>query len=159
MFFSVQSLTYPNFISFTRGTLYFQPVLSERTKCAARESGFLSPRSDSVLEFGTKRSQVQILSPRPKIGRKSSNFRLVFMQISQSAVFGTFRLQLFCNLSECTKRPQGSIYCCFAIFNYYILHFIVPTFWFCATASLGKFPSNTKNRPWRIVRHGLHCIR
>ena len=76
MFFSVQSLTYPNFISFTRGTLYFQPVLSERTKCAARESGFLSPRSDSVLEFGTKRSQVQILSPRPKICLKITIFRL-----------------------------------------------------------------------------------
>ena len=76
MFFSVQSLTYPSFISFTRGTLYFQPVLSERTKCAARESGFLSPRSDSVLEFGTKRSQVQILSPRPdfKADSKESAF-------------------------------------------------------------------------------------
>ena len=73
--------------------------------------------------FGTKRSQVQILSPRPKNGRKSSNFQLFLMQFAQIRVFGTFPLQLFCNLSKCTKRPQASIYSEFAIYRHNILHF------------------------------------
>ena len=36
---------------------------------------------------------------------------------------GIFSLQLFCNLSKCTQRPQVSIYSGFAVFNYYIFIF------------------------------------
>ena len=78
---------------------------------------------DFGVQFGTKRSQVQILSPRPENGRKSQDFRFFLMQFAQRRIFGTFSLQLFCNLSKCTKRPQGSICSGFAIFNHYIFVF------------------------------------
>ena len=58
-----------------------------------------------------------------KNGRKSSDFRLFLMQFAQRRVFGTFSLQLFCNLSKYTKRPQTSIYREFAISRHNILHF------------------------------------
>ena len=69
------------------------------------------------------RGENPILSPRPKNGRKSSDFRLFLMQFAQGRVFGTFSLQLLCNLSKCTKSPQASIYSGFAISRHNILHF------------------------------------
>ena len=53
--------------------------------------------------FGTKRSQVQILSPRPENAgnRKVSGSFFVFF--AQSAVFGAFFMQRMCNLGERAK--------------------------------------------------------
>ena len=98
----------------------FHPSKSCRGRIQTDKQGFKSPTRS---EFGTKRSQVQILSPRPENGRKSQDFRFFLMQFAQRRIFGTFSLQLFCNLSECTKRPQGSICSGFAIFNHYIFVF------------------------------------
>ena len=55
-------------------------------------------------DFGTKRSQVQILSPRPEnagIRKDSGSFFILF---AQSAVFGAFFMQRTCNLG---KRAKG----------------------------------------------------
>ena len=64
-----------------------------------------------------------------KNGRKSSDFRLFLMQFAQRRVFGTFSLQLFCNLSKCTKEPQASICCGFAILTTTYCIFLQVTFW------------------------------
>ena len=56
-----------------------------------------------MQRFGTKRSQVQILSPRPEnagIRKDSGSFLIHF---AQSAVFGALCMQRMCNLGERAK--------------------------------------------------------
>ena len=59
----------------------------------------------------------------PKKRPEILGFPVFLMQFTQKRVFGTFSLQLFCNLSKYTKRPQTSIYSGFAISRHNILHF------------------------------------
>ena len=57
--------------------------------------------------FGTKRSQVQILSPRPQIAGNRKVSGSFFIQFAQNAVFGAFFMQRRCNLGERTKDRGG----------------------------------------------------
>ena len=67
--------------------------------------------------------RITILSPRPKKRPEILGFPVFLMQFTQIRVFGTFSLQLFCNLSKYTQRPQASIYSGFSISGHNILHF------------------------------------
>ena len=53
--------------------------------------------------FGTKRSQVQILSPRPEKAGSRKVSGSFFVSFAQSAVFGAFFMQRMCNLGERAK--------------------------------------------------------
>ena len=81
-------------------TTLFHPNKSCQRRNQTDKQGFKSPaRSD----FGTKRSQVQILSPRPEKAGNRKVSGSFFIQFAQSAVFGAFFMQRMCNLGERAK--------------------------------------------------------
>ena len=63
------------------------------------------------VQFGTKRSQVQILSPRPEKAGNRKVSGSFFVSFAQSAVFGAFFMQRMCNLGKRAKDTGGLFFC------------------------------------------------
>ena len=84
---------------------------------------------DFGVQFGTKRSQVQILSPRPKKWPEILGFPAFSYAICTKTCLWYLSLATILQPFKMYQRPQVSICCGFAIFNHYILHFLQVTFW------------------------------
>jgi len=73
-----------------------------------------------IPAFGTKRSQVQILSPRPEKAGNLSVSGSFFIHFAQNAAFGAFFMQRMCNLGKRAK-DEGFVHYDFAIFPPHLL--------------------------------------
>ena len=89
-------------------------------------------------DFGTKRSQVQILSPRPENPLKSAYFSGFFIQIGQRARKQPFFYNYFATIFKKAKGSQSTRYSRFTRTIYYTLHYVRYCHELCAKRNAGS---------------------